>query len=495
MHDESQKSFESYLENANEVGFVEKVIHPITHIKGLPGVHPEELVVFETGELGQVFSVNEDSHEILLFKKQPAKIGTRVARTQKTLEIPLTNELLGKTISPLGIDVQTGQSIQGQEYRDLRSIPPGISERAKITSPLITGVNIVDLLIPLGKGQRELVIGDRKTGKTNFLLQTMLTQSQAGTICIYAGIGKRLLEIKQVEEFLNQNNIRNNSIIVASSASESIGTIYLTPYTAMTIAEYFRDQGRDVLIILDDLTTHAKYYREISLLANRFPGRSSYPGDMFFEHARLLERAGNFKTEDGKEVSITCLPVAETIEGNISGYIQTNLMSITDGHIFFDNELFAQGRRPAVNYFLSVTRVGRQTQSTIRWGINRELNTFLGFLEKTQSFVHFGAELNEGITTLLSMGEKITSFFNQHMSVVIPINLQVLLFSLIWIGTWQTASKSEMSTDMQQITNKYLSDEEYRSKLHSIIDSAKDFNALLGILSKEGKGLVELAKK
>lgn len=490
-----QNQFEALLEKTQEIGYVSNVVHPITQITGLPTAKPEEFIVFESGQTAKIFSVQEHYHEALVFSKKPLTIGTRAAKTTKPLTINLSQDLLGKTIDPLGDIITGGPTKQTPtEQRTLDASPPGISERVKITAPLITGVSLTDLLIPLGRGQRELIIGDRKTGKTNFLLQTILSQSKTDTICIYAAIGKRLVEIKQVQEFLKLHQIENTSVIVATSASDSIGMIYLTPYTAMTLAEYFRDQGRNVLIILDDLTTHAKYYREISLLANRFPGRSSYPGDMFFAHARLLERAGNFKHAEKGEVSITCLPVAETTQGNISGYIQTNLMSITDGHIFFDSDLFAQGRRPAINYFLSVTRVGRQTQSIVRWGINRELNTFLGFLDKTQSFVHFGAELNEGITTLLSMGEKITSFFDQPMNVVLPIELQIILFSLIWIGTWQTESKATMNADMESITRKYFSDDKFKDYLHHTVDSAKDFNALLGLLSKQSKNILEQAK-
>lgn len=484
--------FQTHLKKHGEIGIVEGVNHPIVTVSGLPNIHPEEIVVFEDGTQGQVFSIYQDTVEILVYSNTPQAVGAKITRTSDVLKIPVGDFLRGRTVSGLGqLD---GVDTANEELRSIHTVPPGIDARAKITRPFITGVTMVDLLIPLGKGQRELIIGDRKTGKTQFLLQTMLTQAQEGTLCIYTGIGKKKSEIKRIESFLETRGIRDRTIMVTSTSADPIGLIYLTPYTAMTIAEYFKDQGQDVCLILDDLTTHAKFYREISLLAGRFPGRSSYPGDMFYTHARLLERAGNFKQPNDVEAAITCLPIADTVEGNISGYIQTNLMSITDGHIFFDTDLFTQGRRPAVNYFLSVTRVGRQTQSTIRWGINRELNTFLGFLDKTESFVHFGAELNEGITTLLSMGEKINSFFNQHMNVVLPINLQVILFSMIWVGTWQTTDKGTMNSDIQQIMNKYERDETYRNYLLGIINEANDFNDLLGKISRANTQIVQQAK-
>ena len=235
--------------------------------------------------------------------------------------------------------------------------------------PMFTGMTLVDLMIPLGRGQRELVLGDRKTGKTQFLLQAALAQASVGTVCVYACIGKKKAEILRVKEFFAKEGILDKTVIVASSSQDSTGEIFTCPYTAMAVAEFFRDRGQDTLVLLDDMTTHAKFYREMSLLLRKFPGRDSYPGDIFHIHSKLLERSGNFVIKkDGNEmdVAITCLPAAETIQGDLTGYIQTNLMSMTDGHIYFDNELFFKGRRPAINPFISVTRVGYQTQTSLR---------------------------------------------------------------------------------------------------------------------------------
>ena len=480
LYKKSEQQFNNYLEDTGEVGYVELVTPPLVYVDGLPGVRPGEVVLFESGQFGEVKSINNTLVEVVVFSKDTAKVGTRVVRTGSLLHVPVGMELLGHSVDPLGNSIYPQKPVPPISEKRITNNPaPGIEARKKITQPLITGVTVVDLMMPLGKGQRELIIGDRKIGKTNFILQTMLSQAKKGSICIYAGIGKKMIDIKKVESFVEKHSIRDKTVIMVSSASSSLGLMHLTPYSAMTLAEYYKDAGHDVLLVLDDLSTHAKFYREISLIARRFPGRNSYPGDIFYAHARLLERAGNFKHPNG-EAAITCLPVAETVEGDISGYIQTNLMSITDGHIFFDKDLFTQGRRPAVNYFLSVTRVGRQTQNPLRWGINRELSSFLTLYEKTQSFVHFGAELNQGITTTLNMGEKIIWFFGQHMDRVLPLNLQIMLYTLIWLGIWSSDGKSKFISGLEKVIKSYLEEEGYKKNVDDLITSAKDFNDLLG---------------
>jgi F-type H+-transporting ATPase subunit alpha len=261
----------------------------------------------------------------------------------------------------------------------------------------------------------------------------------------------------------------------------------------MTVAEYYRDNGHDVMVILDDLTTHAKYFREMSLLNRKFPGREAYPGDVFYTHARLFERAGNFKFPDGPK-SITCLGVAETVGGDISGYIQTNLMSITDGHIFFDIDIFEEGRRPAVNTFLSVTRVGRQTQNELRWGVSRELTTFFTLLEKTKKFSHFGGELNEGIKSTLDMGERINAFFTQAMGKTISLHVQIIFYALIWVGTLNKYNKEQIQNMVLAMENKYQQDDQYKKTIDQIIDGTNKFNNLLGkIGANSGKLLKGIA--
>jgi F-type H+-transporting ATPase subunit alpha len=318
-----------------------------------------------------------------------------------------------------------------QELRDLDAKPVGIAGRQKITKHLVTGTALVDLLIPLGRGQRELIIGDRKTGKTSLILTTIKNQVSEGVVAIYAAIAKKKSDIKKLQEFFVQEKIADKVIIVATSSYDSPSLIYQTPYAAMSIAEYFKDQGVHTLLILDDLSTHAKFYRELSLLARRFPGRDSYPGDIFYVHSKLLERAGNFKHPKFGEVSITCLPVIEIVEGDFTGYVSTNVMGITDGHIYLDSNIYYQGMRPAVNIPLSVTRVGRQTLDKLTRDVNKTLTSFLAEYTKLQNLSHFGQELTDEVKRSLRRGELIERFLNQSYHVTVPLTIQLIIISMI----------------------------------------------------------------
>lgn len=491
-----KSKFNECLNNLKEIGFVEKVVPPIVYVKGLPGAKVWEVVFFEVGYLGVVTALVDEYVEILVFNNNPIGLGSQVSRSGEILDIPVGEGLLGQIINPLGFPLNEKLVISGiTERRIIDSTPLGLEHREIVTQPLETGVSMVDFLIPLGRGQRELVIGDRNIGKTTFVLQSILSQVAKGTICIYAAIGKKKGAIKSVEAFMNKYDIRSKSVIVASSASDPVGYVHMTPYAAMTIAEYFRDRGKDVLLILDDLTEHAKYYRELSLLSRKFPGRDAYPGDIFYAHARLLERAGNFKIGDGRTSSITCLVVAETIGGDMSGYIQTNLMSITDGHIFFDQDLYKKGQRPAINNFLSVTRVGRQTQSGVRWGINRELSSFLILHNKTERFVHFGAEVNEGIRSTLSMGEKIGYFFDQSIEEIIDLDIQILIFCLIWVGLLKDTSEIKIKYYLDRAQKIYSSDTKFKERVSQMIASSQDLNQLLGKLGAQYKEIVSVLEE
>src|SRR5258708_36743143 len=339
---------------------------------------------------------------------------------------------MGQTINPLGELLDPSLPFtEPQELRDLDAKPVGIAVRQKITTPLVTGISLIDLLIPLGRGQRELIIGDRKTGKTSLLMTTIKKQVSEGVIAIYAAIAKKKSDIKRLQEFFVQEKIMDKVIIVAISSYDSPSLIYQTPYAAMAICEYFKEQGIHTLLILDDLSTHAKFYRELSLLARRFPGRDSYPGDVFYIHSKLLERAGNFKHPTKGEVSITCLPVIEIVEGDLTGYISTNVMGITDGHIYLDSNIYYQGLRPAVNIPLSVTRVGRQTLDKLAREMNKNLTAFLAQYTKLQSLSHFGQELTEDVKKKLRLGDLIYKFFNQPYQVTIPSSVQLIILSLI----------------------------------------------------------------
>jgi F-type H+/Na+-transporting ATPase subunit alpha len=472
------KSFQQYLTTNEEIGFVEACNQSIVYASGLPNATLQEIVVFESGDLGVILSMSREQVEILLFSKYSVKAGMKVARTGIKEEIPVGFELLGKSVNPFGQPLSATVTLEEPKItRPIDISPSGINTRKRIEQSFETGVTLVDMLIPLGKGQRELIIGDRKTGKTSFLYQTILKQASLGTICIYAGIGKKKTDIKKIETFFKNTGIENNTVIVATSSEDPAGVIYLTPYAAMTIAEYFRDEGHDVLVVLDDLFTHAKFYREIMLIGRRFPGRNAYPADIFYTHARLLERAGNFVLSNGAEHSITCLPVVESVEGDIAGFIQTNLMSMTDGHIYFDVEMFTKGNRPAINPFVSVSRVGRQTQSPLRLSLNRELISFLSLHRRLESYSHFSAEAGAGIKRTLAVAERIMAFFTQGATEVKNLDLQIIIFCILWIDYWQGIQK--MEEDIATINKSYQNSIEAQTLVKNLVSNAKSLNELL----------------
>ncbi len=479
------KSFDQYLEQSREIGFVESLKYPLVGVSGLPNAFLGEVVVFDSDVLGLVFSMEENLAQVLMLDSKGLLIGARVTRTSQTLKIPVDKSYLGGVYDCLGKDLFGSFKPLG-EYENVSvfKTPPDFSERSRISVPLVTGVSIVDLIVPLGRGQRELVLGDRKSGKTEFLLQTVLSQVRDGSVCIYSAIGKNKSDILDILDFSKEYELEKSFLTIGSSSDDSPGEIYLTPYTAMAMAEYFRDRGRDVLLVLDDLSTHAKFYRELSLVSGSFPGRSSYPGDIFFIHSQLLERAGNFRKGDSKN-AITCLAVAETVEGDISGYIQTNLMSMTDGHIFFDEELFNEGRRPAVNTFLSVTRVGKQVQSNLHRTLNRELTGFLNLLRKHRRFIHFGAELSEGIKTTLETGMRLERFFDQPPRFVYPMKIQYLLFTMIWGGLISTKQINSLKFLGSKMSDMYREDSDFRAYIDGLIQEDMNFNDLLSKITQE----------
>lgn len=425
-------TFEQLLQKTGEYGMVYQVSHPIVFIEGLPNVKTHEVILFDGGQKGEVFSINRGKIEARTFSHEPIRVGTKVTRTDQLLSVPVGKELLGHTMNPLGEPLDPKDSFtRPTEMRDLDAKPVGIAGRQKITTPLSTGITLIDLLLPLGRGQRELIIGDRKTGKTSVLMTAIKKQVFEGVIAIYAAIAKKKSDIKKLQQFFIDEKIMGNIIIVATSSYDSPSLIYQTPYAAMAIAEYFRDQGMHTLVILDDLSTHAKFYRELSLLARRFPGRDSYPGDIFYSHSKLLERAGNFKHPTVGEVSISCLPVIEIVEGDFTGYISTNVMGITDGHIYLDTNIYYQGMRPAVNIPLSVTRVGRQTLDKLSREINKDLTSFLSEFNKLQTISHFGQELTDDVKKKLRIGEMVNKFFNQPYQVTVPRQVQLVILSMI----------------------------------------------------------------
>jgi F-type H+/Na+-transporting ATPase subunit alpha len=438
-----------YINQFKEFGEVTQIKYPIVEAVGLPSARIREIVVFDTGEIGQIYDLSDSSVRIILFSPLAVRPGSRVTRTNTQLQIPARNDYFGYVLNPFCTPLlKPLKDAKTDGYLTVDIAPKSIDTRLKITKPFITGTAVVDIVTPLGLGQRELVLGDRKTGKSTFVLSAVNKQIEGGTIVIYAAIGSKKSDIKALEEYmLSSEERKNNMIIVSTSSFDSPGLIYLTPFTAMTLAEYYRDRGRNVIVILDDLLTHAKFYREFSLLAESFPGRDSYPGDIFHVHAKLLERAGNYIHPEVGEVSITCLPIAETQDADLTGYIVSNLMSITDGHLFFDSNVYAKGTRPAINTSLSVTRVGRQTQDKIMKDINREVGGLFSVYEKVENLSHFGSELSESVKNTIMLGEKVQHFFNQPEGITLPKEVYLTLFALVWLGAVNTEADIEKARE------------------------------------------------
>lgn len=427
------EQYKNLLGGTGEYGEVTEVRHPLLTVVGLPKARLHEVVVFENGMRGEIFSLESHVLKVLLYESQPVRVGTKLVRTGQMAAIAVGPELLGCIIDPLGRVIErTPTYTQPKNVVEIRVDVKNISSRSLIKKQFVTGMTMVDLLVPLGDGQKELVIGDRKTGKTSFFFSCI--KQNAARITVYSLIGKNMAEVRYITSLYKKNGLDRNVIFVVSSSVDSSGMIYMTPYSAMAIAEFFRDRGLDVLVIMDSLSLHAKFYREVSLLAGGFPGKESYPGDMFYVHASLLERAGNFIHPSGRDVSITCLPVVETVEGELSSYIPTNVMGMTDGHLFFDSNSYYKGRRPPIDLTLSVTRVGKQTQTALQREINQELMTFITYYERLQNISYFGTELSQKVKDQLKKGETLFHLFNQRYSVILPLDLQLLLFALVWLN-------------------------------------------------------------
>ena len=406
-------SFDYCQEKIKDTGKVIASRDYIVHVDGLAGARINEGVAFEDGHHGYVARIDEEYVWVVVFCKESIGLGTRVARTGRKLTVSCGDGLVGHVVSALGYDID-GEKDLSKETKpvEIDREVLGIDRRVIITKPLVTGTTLIDLTLPLGAGQRELVIGERKTGKTWFALQTLATQVKAGKLGIYCAIGKQAVEILAVKQWLEKNKVMDRMIIVAAGARDNQAEIVLAPFTALSIAEYIRDRGKDVVVVLDDMTTHAKYYREMSLVMGKFPGRDSYPGDIFHLQSKLLERAGCFLV-DGKEQSISCLALAESVGEDLTGYIQTNLMSITDGHIYFDIDRFQHGVRPAVNIFLSVTRVGRQTRGKLFHNVSREIYAILKSVEAAKVFTKFGPEQTDEVRKALVKGENLDKLLIQ----------------------------------------------------------------------------------
>lgn len=470
-------SFDYAKENIGEVGVVYKSDRSLALVTDLSKAVLGEGVSFEFGGHGMVTRLMEDHTEVMILSDTLIKSGERVARTGQPLKISVGDGMLGDTFDALGYLKSKGK--EPSKYSENRSVEieaGSMESRAQIEDFCATGVTIVDTVVPIAKGQRELVIGDQKTGKTHFLLSAVITQAKLGTVCVLGLIGKEQSEIIRIEQQLDQAGVRHKCIIIAEPARSSAAKLTIVPFTAITVAEHFRDRGIDTFVILDDLSHHAVRYREMALLANRFPGRDSYPSDIFYLHARLLERAGTFLI-DGKPVSITCLPVATTVDGDISGYIQTNLMSMTDGHLYFDKNLFFDGVRPAVNIFLSVTRVGRQTQLKLARDLGQKILSIMSEYSELKRFLRFGTELTDHVKESIRLAHGIKELLKQNGASGIDPKIQIWILGLLWNGTWD-------GIDSESFVANLLKDKSTKKLIESHVDQAKSFDELRVIIKK-----------
>ena len=396
-----------------EIGTVESVGDGIAHIKGLYKVKYGEILQFESGIKGMVQDLRKDKVSCIIFGDED-KIaqGGRVFRTGKEAGVPVGDDFVGRVVNALGEPIDGAGPIQSEHYRPIEAPAPGIIDRESVNQPLETGLLTIDSMFPIGRGQRELIIGDRQTGKTTIALDTILNQKGKGVICIYVAIGQKNSSVAQLVETLRKNGAMEYTIVVNASASESIPMIYIAPYAGCAMGEYFMHEGRDVLIVYDDLSKHAVAYRAMSLLLERSPGREAYPGDVFYLHSRLLERAAHLSSDLGGG-SMTALPIVETQAGDVSAYIPTNIISITDGQIFLETDLFFSGQRPAVNVGLSVSRVGSAAQTKAMKNAAKGLKLALSQYREMEVFTQFSSDMDEGTKRQLQFGRSLLYLMRQ----------------------------------------------------------------------------------
>ena len=416
-----KKQIENYKVdlNVDEVGTVLEVGDGIAHVYGLQNCMAGELLELPNGVYGMALNLEESNvGAVLLGRSETIKEGDVVKRTGHLMQVPVGDAVIGGVVNALGQPIDGKGEIKTDEYRDIEIKAPGIADRQPVNVPLQTGLKSIDSMVPIGRGQRELIIGDRGTGKTAIGIDTILNQKGQNVICIYVSIGQKNSNVVRVYEKLKQAGAMDYSIIVHAGASEGSPMQYLAPYSGVSIAEHFMHQGKDVLIIYDDLSKHAVAYRAMSLLLRRPPGREAYPGDVFYLHSRLLERAARLSNELGGG-SITALPIIETLAGDVGAYIPTNVISITDGQIYLETALFYSGIRPAINVGLSVSRVGGSAQIKAMKKIAAPIRVELAQYRELAAFAQFGSELDADTTEKLAQGARIREFAAQTMNTML----------------------------------------------------------------------------
>jgi len=425
--------FDFKVETA-EVGHVVQVGDGIAIIYGLDKAMAGEVIEFPNGVLGMIQNLEEDNvGAIILGPYTEIKEGDIVTKTNRVVDVPVGDGLLGRVVNAIGEPIDGKGTLSFDHYGLVERPAPGILSRQSVTEPLQTGLKAIDSLVPIGKGQRELIIGDRQTGKTAIAVDAIINQKDTGVICIYVAIGKKASSVVGVVEDLASRGAMKNTIVVAASASEPAPMLYLAPYAGCAMAEYFMEKGNDVLIIYDDLSKHATAYRELSLLLRRPPGREAFPGDVFYLHSRLLERAARLSDKLGGG-SITALPIVETQAGDVSAYIPTNIISITDGQIFLESDLFHSGVRPAINPGISVSRVGGAAQVPAMKQVSGTLRLDLAQYRELAAFSQFSSDLDEMTKKKLERGKRIVEILKQPMYSTLKVEDQVASLRALGIG-------------------------------------------------------------
>ena len=423
-----RSSIESFTPNTKEqeVGFVVAVGDGIAKIQGIDHAMYGEIIEFESGAKGMVQDIKSDSIGCILFNKEDSVAeGDRVNRTGKKTGVPVGEGFLGRVVDALGTPIDGGGDIIASDFRPVEHEAPGIIDRKSVTVPLETGILAIDSMFPIGRGQRELIIGDRQTGKTSIAVDTIINQKDKGVICVYVAIGQKASTVAKLVNTLDKHGALPYTIIMAATASDSSALQYIAPYAATSMAEYFMYKGKDVLIVYDDLSKHAVAYRALSLLLERSPGREAYPGDVFYLHSRLLERSSRLSDEAGGG-SITALPIIETQAGDVSAYIPTNVISITDGQIFLESSLFFSGQRPAVNVGLSVSRVGGAAQSKAMKKASGSIRIDLAQYREMEVFTQFSSDLDQVTKNQLTYGKGLMELLKQPLCRPLSLHEQVI---------------------------------------------------------------------
>ena len=437
------KNYEKKLESS-ETGVVILVGDGISKVSGLDKCMAGELVEFPNGAYGMAQNLEEDSVSVVILgNDEGIKEGDTVKRTGKVVSVPVGKSLLGRVVNALGEPIDGKGPITAEAYRPIESPAPGIIDREPVNKPLQTGIKAIDSMIPIGRGQRELIIGDRQTGKTTIATDTILNQKGKDVICIYVAIGQKRSTVAQIVNNLTAEGAMDYTIVVSATASELAPMQYIAPYAGCTMGEHFMHQGKDVLVIYDDLSKHAVAYRAISLLIRRPPGREAYPGDVFYLHSRLLERAAHMSQEKGGG-SLTALPIIETQAGDVSAYIPTNVISITDGQIFLESELFNSGVMPAVNPGISVSRVGGAAQIKAMKKVSGSLKLVYSQYRELQSFAQFGSDLDADTKARLALGERIVAVLKQKNNAPVEVAQQVCILYAATNGYLDSVAVSQV---------------------------------------------------